>query len=111
MNALKHIATIFLLCSMVCSGVSAQNARINYDESKVPQFELPALLTSDSGDSIRTVEEWETVRRPEILDILQEKMFGRTPADRIAVKWDVISETRGACSGKGSMRAGEVRRI
>lgn len=89
---------------MVCTGVSAQNARINYDESKVPQFELPALLTSDSGDSIRTVEEWETVRRPEILEMFRKEMFGRTPADRIAVKWDVISENGEALGGKATFR-------
>ena len=89
----------------VCAAnVAAQTARINQDESKVPEFTLPEILVSESGQRISTVEEWETVRRPEILDMLQEKMFGRTPADRIAVKWDVISENGEALGGKATFR-------
>ena len=47
--------------------VFAQPKGFNYDEAKVPEYTLPDPLVMTDGSSVKTVKEWETKRRPEIL--------------------------------------------
>jgi len=39
--------------------ILAQPAGFNYDESKVPDYELPVLLELESGKAVQTVEMWK----------------------------------------------------
>ena len=41
---------------------------INYDEKKVPSFEVLSPLKKVDGTMVSTAEEWQNVRRQEILD-------------------------------------------
>ena len=96
---------VCLLVGAVCAAnVAAQTARINQDESKVPEFTLPEILVSESGQRISTVEEWETVRKPEILSFFSENVYGETPEERIPVKWTVLSEIGDALDCKATFR-------
>lgn len=61
----------------------AQSA--NTDESKVPKFDLPELLVSKDGKRIGNAKAWEQIRRPEILKIFEEKVFGKAPAEELAI--------------------------
>lgn len=51
----------------------------NYDESKVPDFELPELLMLPNGQKVSDVKSWETQRRPEILQLFEEEVYGKLP--------------------------------
>lgn len=51
----------------------------NFDESKVPPYQLPDILTASDGATISTPELWEAERRPEIVKILESNLFGRPP--------------------------------
>lgn len=96
---------IYLICSLVCAVSAAQTGnRINYDESKVPQYELPEILVDNSGRKICTVRDWETIRRPEILRIFGEQMYGLTPSYRIDTKWTVLSGHDDALDGKATFK-------
>ena len=46
------------------------------DESKVPPYVLPPLLVSESGKAITTPEEWFRIRRPEILALFGNLVYG-----------------------------------
>lgn len=48
----------------------------NYDETKVPPYSLPDLLTTENGKKISTAAEWQQIRRPEILQILKKNIYG-----------------------------------
>lgn len=61
------------------SAAQAQNDSLNYDESKIPPYQLPELLISDGGRVIQTAAEWERIRRPEILKKFTENVYGRVP--------------------------------
>jgi len=52
-------------------------ALANYDEAKVPKFELTDPLKTLDGRKVDTPELWNTVRRPELLKLFEEHMFGR----------------------------------
>jgi hypothetical protein len=53
----------------------------NYDESKVPPYQLPDPLIATDGTAINTPGLWETKRRPEVLGILECNLFGRPPGE------------------------------
>lgn len=51
----------------------------NYGEAKVPEYSLPDALTSLDGMHITTTEQWEKTRRPELMQLFTEFMYGRQP--------------------------------
>ena len=53
-----------------------------YDESKVPEYQLPDALTLKSGRPVHSVKEWENKRRPELLKMFANEMFGKAPVGR-----------------------------
>ena len=51
----------------------------NYDEAKVPRYELPDPLTMASGEPVADAATWTEVRRPEILQLFKTHVFGEMP--------------------------------
>lgn len=51
----------------------------NYDESKVPEYELPDPLIFENGKPVSNTSEWYSERRPEILELFEEEVYGRVP--------------------------------
>ena len=58
---------------------STQAQEANYDESLVPDFVLPPLF--QLGNEKPTIDHWENERRPQLLKMLQNEMFGTGPSD------------------------------
>ena len=48
---------------------------------------LPKLLTTISGERIRTASEWEKYRRGECLALLTEYVYGKTPTSAPNLVW------------------------
>jgi hypothetical protein len=66
----------------------------NYDESKAnPYPELPDPLTLNNGQKVTTAQIWWDQRRPEIVELFDREIYGRTPKDTPAVNWEVTSTT------------------
>ncbi len=82
----------------------AEADEFNYDEAKVPAFTLPELLKSESGVAIKTSEEWRTVRRPEILRLFEEHVFGSLPPQIPRLRTRVRSSVDDAIGGKALRR-------
>jgi len=51
-------------------------APANYDEDKIPAFQLTEPLKTMDGRVVNTPELWNTVRRPELRKLLETEMFG-----------------------------------
>lgn len=51
----------------------------NRDESKVPDYVLPDLLTCADGQKVTTADQWRTQRRGELLNLFRTQMFGQAP--------------------------------
>lgn len=100
----KPICTTIVLLSLAGTNSRAQQRDINYDESKVPAYTLPALLTTESGQPVTTVAQWEQQRRPELLELFASYMYGRTLTDQIAVRYEVLTENPQALGGKATSR-------
>ncbi|WP_395752989.1 acetylxylan esterase [Prosthecobacter sp.] len=65
---------------------------VNYDETKVGNDPLPEL-------KLTTAEEWTSKRRPEIFKLFEENVYGRTPADVGAAKFEVTATKADALGG------------
>lgn len=71
------LALGFLLITYFVKGQAIIEG-ISYDESKVPDYVLPELLTCEDGTKVTTVAQWEQKRRPEVMEYF---CFARIWAD------------------------------
>jgi hypothetical protein len=60
----------------------AQEFQPNYDEEKVPDYTLPDPLTMQDGTPVKSAEQWRRQRRPELLRLFAEHVYGRMPVGR-----------------------------
>ncbi len=96
-------------CILACGSVSAQNhEEANYDESKIPPYTLPAVLTASDGTVIGSPEEWENIRRPELLDLFTEEIYGGLPDVSMDVSYDILEQDNEALGGKAVRKQVEM---
>jgi hypothetical protein len=57
-----------------------------YDEAKVPPYDLPPLLVSSEGKLITTPEEWFNIRRPQIMALFGNLVYGIVPAPESPIR-------------------------
>ncbi|MDD3588197.1 MAG: acetylxylan esterase [Thermoguttaceae bacterium] len=78
--------------------------RLNRDPQKIPPFYLPDPLVLNNGYRVTDAKQWQTVRRPQLLELFAEYEYGHTPGGKpkeFAV--EKISESK-ALDGKAIMR-------
>jgi hypothetical protein len=64
----------------------------NYDESKANVYpNLPDVLRLNNGKPVTTARMWWDDRRPEIVELYDREVLGRTPAHLPKVTWEVKS--------------------
>ncbi len=98
-----------LLLSIFFAAIGAQGTKslaqeANYDESKVPAYTLPEVLVTQDGRRVNSVTDWETKRRPEILALFSEQVYGKTPTQKIPVRFEVTDLDRNALGGKATRK-------
>ncbi len=67
-------------------------------------YTLPDALISQSGKKITTANEWEKIRRPEILKLFEKNVQGRTPAKKIPLKFVTTSVNSAALNGTATRK-------
>ncbi|MEQ8880845.1 MAG: acetylxylan esterase [Cyclobacteriaceae bacterium] len=80
----------------------------NYDESKIPAYELPELLQSEKHGKIKSVKAWETKRRPEILELFADQMYGKVPDVPYSLDFKVKQKGVSILSGKALLKEVEI---
>lgn len=98
--------TVLIIAAMfVCGAVCAQDrSKVKYGEENATEYVLPDLMTCNDGSKVTSVKQWEGKRRPEIMEYLSSQEYGHTPADKIAVRYELVSERNDALGGKATMR-------
>ncbi len=103
-NCKYLILMAFFVCAICCIATSTSGAfkfrPYNYDESKVGHYPLPDLLVLQDGEPVTTATMWYKQRRPELLNILENQMFGRTPTERLKLRYGPVSIEKNALNGK-----------
>ena len=100
----------FVSLSLVAAGfgimftVSALGQEANYDESKIPDYKLPELLTSTTGRHITTSADWERIRRPEVIKLFESHVYGRAPQKPETVSFRVDWVNENALEGRATAK-------
>jgi hypothetical protein len=81
---------------------------VNYDESKVPAYTLPELLTAKDGRIVDSSKEWEKIRRPEILELFTAQVFGRIPTTDFTKTITVVKEDKNAMNGQATLKLVDI---
>jgi hypothetical protein len=76
----------------------------NYDESKVPSYTLPEVLRTVSGKEIKNKNQWEKTRRPEILALFENNIYGQMPRAVDSIRHSVVTEDGQAMSGNATLK-------
>ena len=84
--------------------LSAEHPRLNFDESRVPEYRLPDPLSPGDADPVTTAEDWERRGRPATLDLFRDHVYGRSPGRPETVRYDVTAEDARAMGGRATMR-------
>lgn len=72
----------------------------NYDESKVPTYELPDPLVLADGRKVTDPQVWRSQRRREVLELFCTHVYGRSPARPEAVRYETFDRDEQALEGK-----------
>ena len=92
-----QLALAVVLTSLATTAAFAQEA--NYDESKVPQYTLPDPLVCSDGTPVKDAQAWQQKRRPEILRLFEEYMYGKAPGKPQSMTFMTTSVNKGALNG------------
>jgi hypothetical protein len=103
---MKYTAN-FALLFLLSPSLLAQP--FNYDESKVPKYTLPNPLVMANGAPVKTVKDWETKRRPEILELFKKEMYGRAPGKPSKLSFFILEHHKNVLGGKADRKQVEVR--
>lgn len=99
---LKRLA--FLVILVMTEAQAQKAAEVNYDESKVPPYKLPDVLTTTTRLVVRNKETWEKVRRPEIIKLFDENVYGQMPNSYDRLAYEVKNEQTDAMAGKATLK-------
>jgi len=85
--------------------VSAQDHdEANYEESKVPEYTLPDVLKTSSNKEVKDKMMWEKVRRPEVLKLFEDNIYGQMPKSYDNITYSVTNEDPAAMNGKAKLK-------
>lgn len=95
----KHYLLLTFLACFCFSGFAQDREEVagipvNYDESKVGDYKatLPDALTMLNGKKVTTAKQWYKKRRPEIIKLFEENQYGKWPAKKPALRYDVTKD-------------------
>ena len=88
--------------------MSIAQTTANYDENKVPRFEVPDPLISFDGKKIDASKKWVEKRRPELLAFFESHVYGKIPGDLENFKVKVLESNDNALDGKAKRKQIEL---
>ena len=100
---------LLLWMALVTIALAAPLDAAMTDESKVPPYRLPDPLVLADGSRVADAAAWTARRRPEILALFQEHVYGRMPGRPKDMAFEVRSVDQEALGGKAVRKQVRVR--
>jgi pimeloyl-ACP methyl ester carboxylesterase len=124
-NLSKSLLAFILICTQVdnslaqpdkswkaspqtIENLSKGKSGINYFEEKVPAYTLPDVLTSADGRKVTNSKLWNNVRRPEILELFRQNVFGRVPETPYEQGFKIINIDKNAMDGAATLKQVDI---
>jgi hypothetical protein len=92
------------LLALAAAMVRAQPPGANYDEARVPAYTLPDPLRLLDGRPVRDAAAWREQRRPEVLRLFEEHVYGKSPGRPPAMRFVVVETDPRALDGRATRR-------
>lgn len=80
--------------------IEAQPRGYNYEEAKVPKYNLPNPLVCLDGSKVKDADDWVKKRRPEVLRMFEDEVYGRSPGKPKAMRFEIVEKEANALGGK-----------
>ena len=72
-------------------------------------IELPELLVAANGEVIDSTQAWQSLRRPELLELFRQNIYGRNPVDKPQdLNFELKEVNESAMSGKATLKLVEI---
>lgn len=78
------------------------------DAPDMPVYTLPDVLTTDDGQKIATANDWITIRRPQILELFRNHVYGRVPATPYQKSFEIVHEDPHAMDGAATLKQVDI---
>lgn len=96
---MKRILLFVFLLNIVLQGRGQ-----NYDESLVRGFQLPDPLKSIDSGMIQTPVNWASIRRPEIIRLFENNVYGQMPKAYDSLTYSITNQDGSAMMGKALLK-------
>ena len=104
MRKLASILLVFMFVAWDVQPAGAQSKDVNYDEAKVPSYTLPDPLRMQDGAKVTDPQTWRTRRRPELVRLFEEHVYGRSPKPADNIRFEVTSVDTQALGGRATRK-------
>jgi hypothetical protein len=115
--AVVHAVGMFFLpvCLACCftapESAAAESAAARFfrpDAADMPAYTLPDILTAEDGRRIATASDWTAIRRPQILELFRQHVYGRVPAAEYQQGFRIIHQDPHAMDGSATRKQVEI---
>lgn len=103
LRSISLAATLPFVIAM-SSTLPAQQDKVIYDEADVPGYFLQDPLLKADGHDVKDAEDWEKVRRPELLELFEKAVYGKAPPAPEKIVFEVKESSDEAYDGKAKRR-------
>lgn len=101
---MPRIPFLIVLFAISCSiSMAKEPSDTNYDETKVPAYDLPNALIDNAGKPVGR-DEWGASRRAEVQRLFEDSVFGATPTQKLAVTYKVLDIDPKALGGRATRK-------
>jgi len=97
---MKAFLFTFLILIITLQLWAQNHAESNYDEAKVPVYTLPDVLKTSTNKTIKNKTAWEKLRRPEVLTLFEDNIYGQVPKAFEEIRYSLLSEDKNSMNGK-----------
>lgn len=102
---------LYMLFLALFPALSHAQKETHTDESKVPDFSLPDLFVNLKGQEIRSIQDWEQGRRPEIINLFENNVYGNMPKPIDAINFTLVNEDKLAMNGLATLKEIDIKVI
>jgi len=100
----KNMKSMKKIISLLFILITLNSFSQNYDESKVGEYRLPELLVSQEDKIVGAPTQWENIRRPEIIKLFENNVYGQVPKEFDDIQFKVVNKDENAMNGKATLK-------
>ena len=104
-------ATLFAFTVLFADEPKNHDLDVVREESLVPPYELPPILVTAEGKPVATPDEWFSVRRPQIMSLFGNLVYGVTPVPDTPIRttFEVLKTDPKFMGGKATRKDVKIK--